>query len=76
MKKASLSEWEAIGAQSKRVQEELSKLFNLTTGKMPIPIVAQLTKSMKQLAEFKCKAEDRMLKTGVSDSLNIFYGKE
>lgn len=76
MKQASLAEWKEIGNQSKVVQEELIKLMNLSSGKMPTVLVNHVIKSIEQLANFKFKAEDRMLKSGVTKDLTIFFGSD
>lgn len=76
MKKMNESEWIEIGNQAKKTREELFKLMEMTSGKMPIVIVDQIIKSTKKLDEFRSLAEDRMLNQGDSEDLNIFYGKE
>ena len=74
MKTATLSEWEAIGEQAKKTRNELFELINQTSGKLPISLTNQIIKSIEHLDLFRCKAEDRMLQSGISDDLRIFYG--
>lgn len=73
-KKMDEKEWIKIGNQAKRTREELFKLMDMSYGKMPKAVVEPLRRSVKHLDCFKSQAEDRMLKMGDSDSLDIFYG--
>jgi hypothetical protein len=74
MKKASLQDWETIGSQAKQVRNELFKLLNQTSGKVPNSLTKQIVKSINQLDTFRNLAEDRMMNTGVSTDIHIFYG--
>ncbi|PCH29345.1 hypothetical protein [Campylobacter sp. 1] len=74
MKKASLEEWKDIAAQSKKARNELFQLINQTSGKVPTALNNQIIKAIKQLDTFRCQAEDRMMNTGASTDLHIFYG--
>lgn len=74
MKTASLQEWESIGAQAKQTRDELFKLLNQTSGKLPVALNNHLINSIKQLDKFRSQAENRMLQTGASTDLGLFYG--
>lgn len=67
-------EWIKVGNQAKLVDKELSKLMNMTTGKMPVNIVDRIIKASDGLSKFKTRAEDRMFQMGDSENLNIFFG--
>ncbi|MCK2000078.1 hypothetical protein MZM54_01600 [[Brevibacterium] frigoritolerans] len=75
-KKASLEEWQEIGRQAKQARKELFKLLDCVAGgKVPKSISKDIYKAIDDLDKFKSKAEDRMIGTGVSDDLTIFYGE-
>jgi hypothetical protein len=74
MKKTSLEDWKEIAAQSKMVRKELFRLMNQTSDKLPIPLTKQIVKTISQLDNFRNLAEERMMSTGVSDDIHIFYG--
>jgi hypothetical protein len=73
MKKASLQDWETIGSQSKHVRKELFKLLNQTTDKLPVSLTKQIVATISQLDSFRNLAEERMMSTGASDDIHIFY---
>lgn len=69
-------EWKDIGNQAQKVREELFNLHRMTTGKMPVAIIKHITKSIADLDQFKNMAEARMMNTGASTEINIFYGRK
>jgi hypothetical protein len=73
IKQVSLEEWESIGEQSKKVRNEMMLLLNQTKG-LPKSVTDTLRKSVQILDRFRSQAEDRMMNTGASDDVHIFYG--
>lgn len=76
MKKATLEDWQAIAAQSKKARKELLYLLNQSSSKVPNHINDALVVSLKCLDRFRSNSEKRMMNTGVSDDINIFYGNK
>jgi hypothetical protein len=74
MKNASLEEWQQIGTQAKKVREELFVLQRLSSGHMPSEIVGHITRAISSIDKYKSKAEDRMMQSGVSKDIKVFYG--
>jgi hypothetical protein len=67
-------DWKKLGMQARAVETELFMLHVLSSGYMPVGIVKHIHNAIKQISKYKCEAEDRMLQSGVSDDLTIFYG--
>lgn len=74
MKDMTKEEWQQLGDQVKEIRRELFVLHGLSTN-LPNDIVKHIVKAISILDSYRCKAEDRMLDTKVTDDLNVFYGK-
>lgn len=74
IKEMTKEEWQQLGEQVKEIRKELFVLHGLSTN-LPNDIVKHIVKAIDSLDSYRCKAEDRMLDTKVTDDLNIFYGK-
>jgi len=74
--KLSAEDWQRIGDQAKFAREELSYLHKLSAGHMPKEITRYILSAIAQLDHYRSKAEDRMLQSGTSDDLRIFYGEK
>ena len=70
---ATVEQWKEIGDQTKKIREELFNLANISAGKMPVSITDYIVEAIDKLDSFRCKAEDRMMETGVSKDLKVFY---
>jgi hypothetical protein len=77
MKKVlSAEDWQEIGTQTKQAREELFKLFRLSAGHMPKDTMNLLNKAIDSLDKYRNKAENRMIQTGATNDLTIFYGEQ
>lgn len=79
MAKAEMEQWQKLGKQAKKTQDEIFKLLNeANKTNIPKSITEEIGKSVSSMQKFKMKSEDRMFREYPElddEALNIFYGK-